>query len=343
MISKRGFAFKVIFRWSYHIMLATLVYNIFVAMLYHFNILNISMPWIPVSILGTAVAFYVGFKNNQSYERMWEARKIWGSITNDSRSWAAAVISMINNSTETNYTEEELYEIKKQLIYRHIAWLYRLRKKLLIPTEWEHVTQKGFVGWRSRKGRLKYGVGRVADDEVKINMCDFLSSKELDSLAEKKNKAVHIVAMQSDHLAELRRLGLINDFHHIHMQKLLNGLYDHQGQCERIKKFPLPRQYSNISTLWVTAFILLIPFTVIPEMLHETTWYTFLAILVSTLISGVYVMMENVGDYSENPFEGMPNDIPLFSICRSIEIDLREMLGEEETPPPIRAKDGILM
>ena len=44
------------------------------------------IPWLPLSIIGTAVAFYVGFKNNSAYDRLWEARKIWGAIVNGSRS-----------------------------------------------------------------------------------------------------------------------------------------------------------------------------------------------------------------------------------------------------------------
>lgn len=343
MISKRGFAFKVILRWSYHIMLGILLYNVFVAALYHFQVLEISMPWIPVSILGTAVAFYVGFKNNQSYDRMWEARKIWGSIVNDSRSWAVSVKHLVGNLSGEEYGEEQLDEIKRRLIYRHIAWLYKLRKQLLVPTEWEHSSQKGFIGWRSRKGRAKYGIGRVTEEESKLNMLNFLSTEEMEQLQTKKNKAVHVLDMQTKDLAHLRKLGIINDFNHIYMQKILHIFYDCQGQSERIKKFPLPRQYSNISTLWVAAFIVLIPFTVIPQMLYGGEWYTFVAIATSTLISAVYVTMENVGDYSENPFEGMPNDIPMFAICRSIEIDMREILGETSTPPPICPKDGILM
>src|SRR5215217_6383488 len=51
----------------------------------------VAIPWLPVSLVGTATAFFVGFKNNQSYDRSWEARKVWGSITNHSRSFGAAV------------------------------------------------------------------------------------------------------------------------------------------------------------------------------------------------------------------------------------------------------------
>lgn len=54
-------------------------------------------------------------------------------------------------------------------------------------------------------------------------------------------------------------------------------------------------------------------------------------------------MMESVGDFSENPFQGMANDIPMYALARTIEIDLREMLGETELPAAVEAKDGILM
>ena len=51
------------------------------------------------------------------------------------------------------------------------------------------------------------------------------------------------------------------------------------------------------------------------------------------MIGWVYVMMDVVGDYSENPFQGMANDILMLSLCRVIEIDRREMLGEAKLPP----------
>jgi putative membrane protein len=50
-----------------------------------FTFLNV--PWTPVALIGTAVAFMVGFQNNSAYGRIWEARKIWGGIVNASRTW----------------------------------------------------------------------------------------------------------------------------------------------------------------------------------------------------------------------------------------------------------------
>ena len=53
--------------------------------------------------------------------------------------------------------------------------------------------------------------------------------------------------------------------------------------------------------------------------------------------------MEMIGDFSENPFEGTYNDVPITSISRGIEIDLREMLNENNIPKPIVAENGFLM
>lgn len=103
----------------------------------------IAIPWLPLSLIGTAVAFYVGFKNNQSYDRVWEARKIWGSIVNSSRSWGALVDAFVKNK---ELPDDEIRQIKTKLIYRHIAWLYTLREQLLVPTQWEHVSLKHQFG-----------------------------------------------------------------------------------------------------------------------------------------------------------------------------------------------------
>jgi putative membrane protein len=63
----------------------------------------------------------------------------------------------------------------------------------------------------------------------------------------------------------------------------------------------------------------------------------------SVLISWMYTSLEQVGESTENPFEGSANDVPISQLCRNIEIDLREMLGEKELPPPIKPQNDILI
>ena len=110
-------------------------YVLIIAILYQYTPLReFSIPWLPLSLIGTAVAFYVGFKNNQAYDRLWEARMIWGSIVNSSRMWGSNVKAFIVDPANTGTSGEHLKQIQKQLIHRHIAWLYKLRKQLLEPT-----------------------------------------------------------------------------------------------------------------------------------------------------------------------------------------------------------------
>ena len=80
------------------------------------------LPWTPLAVIGTAVAFMIGFQNNAAYGRIWEARKIWGGIVNASRIWGMKVRDMVTNEyADKPETEAWLKEQKRILIYRHIA------------------------------------------------------------------------------------------------------------------------------------------------------------------------------------------------------------------------------
>lgn len=344
MIVKRGISLGNLLSWSgHHLGWLTLGATAF-ALLYYFQIITCKIPWLPVSVIGTAVAFYVGFKNNSSYGRLWEARKIWGGIVNSSRTWGMYVDGFINNLfAESDYSEMEIKEIKKRLIYRHIAWLYALRSQLLVSTSWEHISYGGLMTWSARRYQKKFGVGLVADEVTEIELTRFLPKDEYDRLVNNVNTATQIINEQNRELTKLREMGLIEDFRHMELSKVLSLFYDYQGKAERIKKFPLPRQYANLSRVFIGIFIILLPFSMVPNMMAIGDFGIWLSIPINVLIGWVYVMMEIVGDYSENPFSGMANDIPMLSLCRTIEIDLLEMMGETRLPKPIAAKKGILM
>lgn len=127
------------------------------------------------------------------------------------------------------------------------------------------------------------------------------------------------------------------------MSQVLYHFFENQGKEERIKKFPLPPLYAHIGRYFVGRVLMMVSFSMIPELMKWGETGFWLSIPVTALIGWVYVMMEVVDDYSENPFQGMANDIPMLSLCRTIEIDLREMLGETDLPPAIEAKNGVLM
>ncbi|MFC7670541.1 hypothetical protein ACFQT0_27470 [Hymenobacter humi] len=49
-----------------------------------------------------------------------------------------------------------------------------------------------------------------------------------------------------------------------------------------------------------------------------------------------------MGHISENPFENKMNDVPMTALCRTIEIDLRQMLSETDLPAPMQPRNGVL-
>lgn len=344
MITNKGISLIRVIQASIHHIIWLLALMTVVTLAYEFKLIEFKLPWLPVSVIGTAVAFFVGFKNNQAYDRLWEARKIWGGIVNESRTWGMMVDGFLTNLfTEKKVSEQEILSIKKKLIYRHIAWLYAHRSQLLIPTSWEQVSQSGFNGNRAKTIYKKFGVGMLDDEITKIELKNYLPENEYDRLVSYANTATQIINQQSRDLTNLRAKGLIEDFRHMEMEGILRSFYTLQGKNERIKKFPLPRQYANLSRHFVFIFIWLLPFTMIPELLNfSEVWYKWLTIPITALIGWVYMMMEEVGDYTENPFQGLPNDIPMLSLCRVIEIDLKQMLEETNLPPAIEPKNGFL-
>ena len=290
----------------------------------------LSIPWQPISLIGIAVAFYLGFKNNSSYERLWEARKIWGGIVNASRSFTVMVRDFIHNEgTLVVKSEIELKEIKKRLVRRHIAWLHALALQLRKVMDWEH---KG-----KQVEELRKQLGTDYSEEKFEKLKDYLSAEDYDYVMSKGNKASHILSLQSKDLMEQRTKGPLEHFRHLEIQSLITELYGLQGKSERIKNFPFPRQYATVNYFFTVIFILLLPFGMINVFaLSSVSWMIWLSIPFSVVGSWVFWTMEMIGDYSENPFEGTYNDVPISSMAVGIEIDILQMIEETDLPDPVK-------
>lgn len=338
MLVKKNITLKGILEFAGHHFWWLTAYMFTIALLYKLGWQWISIPWLPVSLIGTAVAFYVGFKNNQSYDRVWEARKIWGAIVNSSRSWAVMINAYVR---KPDGSEAEIKTIKTTLIYRHIAWLYTLREQLLVPTQWEHVSLKHLFGRLAAQRRERFGIGQFKDYLTEQQKQNYFHDKHTWDFA--ANNATQIINLQSQHLAELEEKEFLHMRRQLDMQTVLNDFYDHQGRAERIKKFPLPRQYANLSFIFNCIFIFLLPLGIVAEFAKLGEAGVWLMIPFGTIVGWIYVVMELIGDYSENPFEGLGTDVPMLSICRTIEIDMLQIMGETEIPKPIQPVNDVLM
>ena len=338
MYIRRNIRWQVILRFAWPRLLFFIFWNGLITQLFHHlehHEINISLPFLPLSTIGIAVAFYIGFKNNAAYDRFWEARKIWGGIVNYSRTWGNQVISFITpfRSFEP-ITDAVVAEYHQELIYRHIAWLNALRHHLRKPSS--------FSLKRTRSDR-RFSKDVLAKEQWDEEVGGFLDDTEYMRLINKVNVPAQIIRNQGEKLKEfMHQIGLIDDFRHMEMMRVLEEFYNLQGKCERIKNTPFPRQYAYFSRIFTWIFILLLPFGMVgqfSEMGHEFIWLT---VPVSVLISWIFITMELVGDNSEDPFENFINDVPMTALCRTIEIDLREMLGETDLPPKIKPIHDIL-
>lgn len=340
MHTAKNYSLKEVILWTRRDIYFHFIVALVATALYHFfNWKWIAIPWLPIALMGTAVAFVVGFKNNASYDRLWEARRIWGAIVNASRSWGIMVQDYVSNRHATaTLSDDEMTTLKRRLIDRHLAWLTALRYQLREPRVWESRHQVHNIEYRNRT----YSVDEhtVTIDEA---IMPFVADDECNIVRNKTNKAAQILALQSAHLKRLLEQGFIEDFRHMEMERILVELYTQQGASERIKNFPYPRQFATLNLYFIKAFVVLIPFGMLQEFDKLGDNLIWLNIPFSILSAWLFTTLEKIGEVTESPFEGSANDVPITAMSRGIEIDLKEMFNYEEIPDPIKPVNNILL
>jgi putative membrane protein len=339
MHSGKNFTFKEVIFWTRRDIYTLLIISAIPTAC--FVLLNwkwLAIPWLPIALLGTAVAFVVGFKNNASYDRMWEARKAWGAIVNGSRSWGIMVKDFVSlNHAMQSVNEIELKRVQFKLINNHFAWLTALRYQLREPRVWEAIYKK-----HNQEFKDKWFTVHEHKHKIQEDLMQYLDVSEVNEIMSKTNKATHIISMQSSLLKQLLDKGFIEDFRHMEMQKMLVEFYNQQGVSERIKNFPYPRQYATLNLYFIRIFTLLIPLGMLQEFDKLGGNMIWLSIPFSALSSWIFTTMEKIGESTESPFEGSANDVPITAISRSIEIDLKEMFNMENIPSPVKPENNIL-
>ncbi|WP_215225119.1 bestrophin family protein [Echinicola shivajiensis] len=194
---------------------------------YHFE-----MPAIVPSILGTALAFFIGFNNNQAYDRWWEARKIWGSLVNSSRTWARNII-LLPTATE-QIKGQHLQLMKEYTVKRHIAFLYALKEKL-----------RGTATGEYKK---------------------YLIQSDLDIIKGESNKHNAILSLQTMELKSWKRDGLIDGFEFLELNAEITRFCDEMGKSERIKNTVFPTTYNYYTKMFIWLFNIAFTLAVAPTV-----------------------------------------------------------------------------
>ena len=217
---------------------------------------------------------------------------------------------------------------------RHVAWMDVLRHQLRRLTTWEH---------DSPRFRRLREVTRVPElqENLPDELARTLSEREASEVLSQINPAAHLLANQSRQLAGLRRRGLIDGFAQLHLQTVLQELMAQQGKAERIKNFPFPRQYATVNSIFAWLFTFLVPFGLLNQFAGLGDGVVWLTVPFSGLVGWVFLTADQIGEWSENPFEGLANDVPISSMVRQIERDVRQMMGQTDLPP-VREPDGMI-
>jgi len=313
---------------------------IWVCAYYFLDLHWLRIPWTPMALIGTAVAFVIGFQNNAVYGRIWEARKIWGGIVNTSRTFGVFVQDMLSDEhTKESVSDEIIAEEIKVLTYRHIAWMTTLRYAMRTKKLWETTS--------SHKTNTEWGIRPPEKDSpMEEELIPYLSKSDLEHVMSKDNHQTALLYLQSHHIRKLKDKGIIWEFSFLELEGLIKELFTLQGQTERIKNFPYPRQYASLNHYFMWLLLLLLPMALIPQFMDIGNgfadnypvlgqifiWFT---VPIYSAVAWMFHTMERIGRTGENPFEGTSNDVPISTIARGIEIDLRQNLGEvKENIPP---------
>lgn len=333
MYVQRRFSFKNVLLWTKREIVFFTVFSTLVTVLYEIlNIRWLQVPLAPVALIGTAVAFMVGFQNNAAYDRIWEARKIWGGIVNTSRSFIITLKdSFYMHRSEA--TKEEAEELKI-ITHRHIAWLTALRYAMRTKKSWEADYQQTMA-----KTTFMYNVPEFKTS-LEEEMKPYLSDEEFAYVMSKENKPNAIISLQSKHLRKLTDEKKLWDFSLLNLQQMLKELTELQGKSERIKNFPYPKQYASIGFHFVHIFMWLLPMAIIPafaamgvEISSTHKWvgdyFVWLNIPFTVIVIWVFNTMLRIGLAGENPFEGSPNDVPISNISRGITRDILQIIEED--------------
>ncbi|MBK9271299.1 MAG: hypothetical protein IPM48_06850 [Saprospiraceae bacterium] len=328
MYTGKVFKFELLWHFARKNLFRTMIISILAVLGYEYLDCDfISIPFLPIGTIGTAVAFYVGFKNNQAYNRLWEARVLWGGITNTSRSLACMMAAVVADKA-----------FVKDFMLRHIAYINILRLQLRRTIPWatsKENLHQAYVGESKELEEFDAGLKKILERHHKMQYYEILQSKQ--------NTASILLNIQIKQLKKLKNEKQIDDFEHSDLVRLIGELFNHQGGCERIKTTPLFRQYSIFSRVFVVLFIFLLPFGLLKDLSALGPYGVWLTIPFTMLISWVFYTMEQIGEFSENPFDNAVNDIPISTICTNIERDIKEILGETELPPKPEPENSILL
>ena len=163
-----------------------------------------------------------------------------------------------------------------------------------------------------------------------------LNQQEHDYASSQDNIPNAILNIIQARFSELHEQNKIETLLYQNIDQTLQRLCDAMGKCERIKNTVFPTQYSFFVVLVIFIFTLVLPMGLVESIGR-------IAIPITFIISFLFLYVEWIAYVMQNPFENGPNDIPMTTLSRTIEINLLELIQAPKIPEKILPKNGVVM
>lgn len=261
------------------------------------------------TLIGIALSLFLGFRNNASYQRWWEARTLWGQLVYDSRSLARQVLSFIDEDNTTAIEDgkdsnETARNTQRTMIYLTIAFAHAVRHRLRGSSPWEDIEP-------------------------------FVAAIHHDGMHQAKNVPDYIMRLMGKQLGDIRRQGMVSEQVIQNMDERLTSMTIVLAACERIHNTPLPFAYMLLVHRTTYLYCIMLPFGLVASLGWATP-------LICAVIAYTFFGLDALSEELEEPFGFAANQLPLTALSRTIEINLREALGETDIPPDITPINGYL-
>jgi putative membrane protein len=263
---------------------------------------KVTLTTVPFSLIGLALAIFLGFRNSAAYDRYWEGRRLWGDLVHRSRTFARQVQTLLRlEAPLPPLAPHDRDDPRRLLILRTIAFSSCLRHQLR-------------------------GSDAAADLER------LLPAEEARVCAAARRPVDWLLRRNGEALGTLLRAGRLDAPIAAELDRTLSGMTAVAAGCERIRNTPMPFPYTLLlhRTAWLYCFLL--PFGLVDTV-------GFMTPFVVAIVAYTFFGLDALGDEIEEPFGTAENHLPLDALCRELEINLREALGETELPPPLLPVD----
>ncbi|USI99340.1 hypothetical protein MUG10_14805 [Xanthomonas prunicola] len=269
------------------------VWDVLITIIYY--VLPFRAPALPLTIFGSALALFLGFRANSTYQRWWEGRVLWGQMINASRNLVRLSMSILSTP--------DAAAVGRTIALRQIAYVNVLRCQLR---------------------RLP----------VATALQSRLDADEVVAVSTRTNVANGLLDITGRSVEQARREGWIDSIQQASVERILVDIANAQGGMERLKNTPLPYQYRFYPNLFTRLFCVLLPIGLVETLQYATP-------VGSTVAGLMFLAVLKIGDELVDPFANTIHDLPLDTMCRTVEIDALQAIGDP-APEPMQPVDGVL-